>query len=356
MWQQLMHERHVSMFFARQLETFTPNPNPKLEPKPSNPWRQARTGFSAVTGSPPTWSSSPRPSWLTRTAWTSSTCAPLTNKMLLRVRLLAKQGQALSRSKFLSSSRGHVDVGSEHQSLGFAGHDAEPAHKRRPGLSHGLRRSLGSGPTWPTQGPDAVLNDVLANLVYAGLFVAVAAGNAGGTTGFDAPSPTLGLCVPASLPSQRSILPVDLPRARPPCRRYAAGLRDRALLLLVLNVSTAGRWVPDAHCFETRLPKQLICTPSLLQVRCFEPVQSAGGRCNCSLREHHRVHLPVCPEPGQCDGACCPWVLMHAAFPSNQPASGYECNQAHPARPVAAHQCRLHNADDSDAGEAPPPL
>ena len=51
-------------------------------------------------------------------------------------------------------------------------------------------RSLGSGPTWPTQGPQATLNVALNNLVAAGLVVVVSAGNDGGL------GPTsLGMCV-----------------------------------------------------------------------------------------------------------------------------------------------------------------
>ena len=55
-------------------------------------------------------------------------------------------------------------------------------------------RSLGSGPTWPTLGPDAVINEVLANLVYAGLVVSVSAGNSGGIAGLAAGA--TGLCEP----------------------------------------------------------------------------------------------------------------------------------------------------------------
>jgi len=39
---------------------------------------------------------------------------------------------------------------------------------------------LGSGPTFPLLGPDAVLNTVLNNLDIAGLPVVIAMGNAGG--------------------------------------------------------------------------------------------------------------------------------------------------------------------------------
>ncbi len=54
-----------------------------------------------------------------------------------------------------------------------------------------LRRSLGSGPTWPTQGPQAALNAALNNLALAGLVVIVSAGNDGGLG-----STALGMCVP----------------------------------------------------------------------------------------------------------------------------------------------------------------
>ena len=42
-------------------------------------------------------------------------------------------------------------------------------------------RSLGSGPTFPLDGPDAVLNVALNNLDIAGMVVAVAMGNSGGS-------------------------------------------------------------------------------------------------------------------------------------------------------------------------------
>jgi len=61
-------------------------------------------------------------------------------------------------------------------------------------VARGMCRSLGSGPTWPTEGPDAVINEVLANLVYAGLVVSVSAGNSGGISGYAAGG--LGLCDP----------------------------------------------------------------------------------------------------------------------------------------------------------------
>ena len=41
-------------------------------------------------------------------------------------------------------------------------------------------RSLGGGPTWPTQGPQATLNVALDNLAAAGLLIVVSAGNDGG--------------------------------------------------------------------------------------------------------------------------------------------------------------------------------
>ncbi len=111
--------------------------------------------------------------------------------------ILSMQGQALDHTVLSCAISTYWQKALEAIS---AGHMPSPHNKRQPeGLSHAVRRSLGSGPTWPTQGPDAVLNEVLANLVYAGLFVAVAAGNAGGTAGFDVPQPELGLCVPASV-------------------------------------------------------------------------------------------------------------------------------------------------------------
>ena len=56
------------------------------------------------------------------------------------------------------------------------------------------RRGFGGPPTWPSVGPDAVLNEVLANLVYAGLVVTVAAGNTGGISDYAAGE--YGLCAP----------------------------------------------------------------------------------------------------------------------------------------------------------------
>ena len=61
-------------------------------------------------------------------------------------------------------------------------------------------RSLGSGPTWPTSGPDAVINEVLANLVYAGLVVSVSAGNSGGIGGLA--QEETGLCESCKRPCQ----------------------------------------------------------------------------------------------------------------------------------------------------------
>ena len=81
---------------------------------------------------------------------------------------------------------------------------SRPVHTKRSvvvNLNVYARRSLGSGPTWPTSGPDAVINEVLANLVYAGLVVSVSAGNSGGISGYAAGG--LGLCGPA--------LPVHIP-------------------------------------------------------------------------------------------------------------------------------------------------
>ena len=44
----------------------------------------------------------------------------------------------------------------------------------------GVGRSLGSGPTYPVQGPDAALNVALDNSAASGIVVAIAAGNSGG--------------------------------------------------------------------------------------------------------------------------------------------------------------------------------
>jgi len=61
-------------------------------------------------------------------------------------------------------------------------------------------RSLGSGPTWPTQGPQATLNAALNNLALAGLVVVVSAGNDGGLG-----STSLGMCVPSDEPHDLAV-------------------------------------------------------------------------------------------------------------------------------------------------------